>query len=192
MPALWRLTRTDGARRLYEALKRVGVTGTRMYQYVADPRDDAGADADVDGVTFETRTREEVDGEYEAFAELLPDERVLCAVDGGRIVGYLFVSLDARHHLHPLEETLRFDGGYVRRVFVHPDHRNRGIATALVSRAREWARERDADAVHALVALDNGPSRWTFEANGFEPRHEHVYYRLFGLTHRSIERLEPE
>ncbi|WP_231751584.1 hypothetical protein [Halogeometricum sp. CBA1124] len=47
MPALWRLTRTDGARRLYEALKRVGVTGTRMYQYVADPRDDAGADADA-------------------------------------------------------------------------------------------------------------------------------------------------
>jgi GNAT superfamily N-acetyltransferase len=77
-------------------------------------------------------------------------------------------------------------------VFVHPDHRNRGVATALVSRAREWARERGADAVHALVALDNRPSRWTFEANGFEPRHEHVYYRLFRLTHRSIERLEPE
>ncbi|MDS0294054.1 GNAT family N-acetyltransferase [Halogeometricum luteum] len=192
MPPLWRLTRTGPARRLYETSKRAGITGTRMYQYVADPTDGRGADGDVDGVRFEVRRPEEAGEEYDAFAELLPEERVLCALDGGEIAGYLFVSVDAAHRVHPLEETLRFDGAYVRRVFVRPDRRNRGIATALVSRARDWARERDAAAVHALVALDNAPSRWTFEANGFEPRHEHVYYRLFCLSRRSIDPLEPE
>ncbi|QIB75858.1 GNAT family N-acetyltransferase [Halogeometricum borinquense] len=192
MPALWRLTRTDHARRVYETLKRVGITGTRMYQYVADPTDGRGAGGDADGVRLETRTREDVGNEYEAFAELLPEERVICALDDETIVGYLFVSLDARHRIHPLEETLRFDGGYVRRVFVRPDYRNRGIATALVSRARKWAADRDATAVHALVARDNKPSRWLFESNGFEPRHEHVYYRVGPLSHRSIEQLGGE
>ena len=33
MPELWRLTRTDHARRVYEALKRAGITATRMYEY---------------------------------------------------------------------------------------------------------------------------------------------------------------
>lgn len=192
MPALWRLTRTEPARRLYETLKRVGITGTRMYQYVADPTDGRGADGDADGVRFEVRSPADVGDEYDAFAELLPEERVVCAVDGDEIVGYLFVSVDAVHRVRPLEETLRFDGAYVRRVFVRPDYRNRGVATALVSRARDWARGRGATAVHALVALDNAPSRWTFEANGFEPRHEHVYYRVFGLTRRSIESSEPD
>lgn len=192
MPALWRLTRNGHARRVYEALKRVGITGTRMYQYVADPDDGRGATRAVDGVRFEARTAEHVGDEYAAFDELRPDETVLCALDDGDVVGYLFVSVDAGHRVHPLEETLQFDGGYVRRVFVRPTHRNRGIATALVSWAREWASERGASAVHALVAADNRPSQWTFEANGFERRHRHTYYRIGRFTRRTIERMRPE
>jgi GNAT superfamily N-acetyltransferase len=190
MPALWRLTRNDYARRVYEALKGVGVTGTQMYQYVADPDDGRGADRDVDGVRFEVRTPDAVGDEYDAFAEVRDDERVLCAVDEGAVVGYLFLSFDARHRVHPLEETLRFDGGYVRRVFVRPADRNRGIATALVARARSEAADRGAERIHALVARDNRPSQWVFEANGFAPRYEHTYYRLFGLSHRDVADLE--
>ncbi|MFC6824073.1 GNAT family N-acetyltransferase [Halopelagius fulvigenes] len=190
MPALWRLTRNERARRVYEALKRVGITGTRMYQYVADPRDDAGADAAVEGVAFAARDPTAVGGEYEAFAELRDDETVLCALDGDEIVGHLFVSVDATHRIHPLEETLTFDGGYVRRVFVRPSHRGRGIATALVSRARTVAADAGAGAVHALVALDNKPSQWMFEANGFERRFEHAYYRVGPLRRRRVEDIE--
>lgn len=190
MPALWRLTRNERARRVYEALKRVGVTGTRMYQYVADPRDDAGGDAAVAGIEFERRAPSEVGNEYEAFAELRDDETVVCALDGGEIVGYLFVSLDATHRVHPLEQTLTFDGGYVRRVFVRPSHRGRGVATALVSRARTVAADAGAEEIHALVALDNKPSQWVFEANGFEVRSEHVYYRVGGLRRRRVRDIE--
>lgn len=190
MPALWRLTRNERARGVYEALKRVGVTGTRMFQYVADPRDDAGADADVEGVEFDARGPADVGEAYEAFDELRDDETVLCALDGGGIVGYLFLSVDATHRIHPLEETLTFDGGYVRRVFVRPSHRGRGIATALVSRARAAAADAGAEEVHALVALDNRPSQWVFEANGFERRFEHVYYRVGALRRRRIDDIE--
>jgi GNAT superfamily N-acetyltransferase len=190
MPALWRLTRNDHARRVYEALKRVGVTGTRMYQYVADPTDGRGGDRTAEGVAFAVRTPADVGTEYEAFGELRSDETVVCALDGDDIVGYLFVSIDASHRIHPLEETLRFDGGYVRRVFVSPDYRARGIATGLVARARDLAADRGAEAVHALVALDNKPSQWVFEHNGFERRFEHSYYRLGGLTRRDVSTVQ--
>jgi hypothetical protein len=48
--------------------------------------------------------------------------------------------------------------------------------------AREW----ELDTVHALVAVDNRPSQWTFEANGFERRRVHAYLRLFGYRRRDV------
>jgi GNAT superfamily N-acetyltransferase len=103
----------------------------------------------------------------------------------GPVVGYLFVSADEPIFVHPLETELDFEGAYVRRVFVDPDYRQRGIATALVADARRVARERfDASEAHALIAPDNRPSQWVFEANGFRRVHEYDYARVGGWTRR--------
>lgn len=205
MANLWRLTRNDHARRAYDALKRVGITATRMYEYVASSAEGVSRDPPA-GVTIgaedpDSLAREECP----ALPEHRDDETVLVArertgedegtgqegtgqerTEDGEVLGYLFVSPAPTIHVHPLETDLSFDGAYVRRVFVHPDARNRGVATALVARTRTLAHEWGLAAVHALVALDNRPSQWTFEANAFEKRHVHTYLRVVGYRRRTV------
>jgi GNAT superfamily N-acetyltransferase len=202
----WRLTRNDYGRVVFDFLAEHGLKITRMYGYRADLDGDPPRDATLDDPTLGLRvvTPAEVDGgEHEAFGDLFPGERVVVVVDsdadhgssatsaGGRsfaegpVVGYLFVSADEPIFVHPLETELDFDGAYVRRVFVDPDYRQRGIATALVARSRAVARETfDATEAHALIAPDNRPSQWVFEANGFRRVHEYDYARVGGWTRR--------
>ena len=47
------------------------------------------------------------------------------AEEGGRIIGFICVERD----------------GYVNRLYTHPDHVNRGIATALLDAAIAWAKK---------------------------------------------------
>ncbi|AUV83738.1 GNAT family N-acetyltransferase [Salinigranum rubrum] len=190
MANLWRLTRNDHARRVYDALKRVGVTATRMYEYVAPAAEEVSRNP-PDGVTVEAEEPHSLTRvECPALPEHRDDETVLVAREGtgsgGEVLGYLFVSPAPTIRVHPLEADLSFDGAYVRRVFVHPHARNRGVATALVARTRTLAHEWGLATVHALVALDNRPSQWTFDANGFERRRVHAYLRLFGYRRHTV------
>jgi GNAT superfamily N-acetyltransferase len=187
---LWRLTRTDAAIRVYEALKAAGVTGTQMHEYVADlgaggfeeRRLPAGVDLAVrDGASVDAAARSD-------FTDPVPEDTVLLARESGETVGYLFVS-DRTVHVDALEADLEFEGVYIWRVFVDPAERERGIATGLVAAACRRASEAGHGTAHALVATDNRPSQWTFEACGFVPARERTYVRVFGWRHRSVSPL---
>jgi GNAT superfamily N-acetyltransferase len=199
----WRLTRNDYGRAVFDFLADRGLKIARMYGYTAELDGDPPREATLEDPALEMRvvTADAVDtGEHDAFAELLAEERVVAVLDtdaaaggsapgrsfsAGPTVGYLFVSADDPIFVHPLETEIRFDGAYVRRVFVAPDYRQRGIATALVAESRRVARETfDASEAHALIAPDNRPSQWVFEANGFRRVHEYDYARVAGLTRR--------
>ncbi|QRV13675.1 GNAT family N-acetyltransferase [Haloterrigena salifodinae] len=188
MPRLWRLTRNRYGRAVYDALARRGITATEMIEYVAEledaPAADGGAQRSAYAVeTCDPSTVAALDAPIE---ELQSDELVVAALEDGRPRGYLFCSVDATHEIHPLERELRFEGAYIRRVFVDPDHRNRGIATALVGETCRLARERGAERATALVALDNSPSRALFERRGFDPRRRRRYVRVGSFSHRSV------
>ncbi|WP_396611575.1 GNAT family N-acetyltransferase [Haloferax sp. S1W] len=190
MPALWRLTRTETARRVYEALKAHGVTATQMDEYVTETSGDRpirDPDADVERRTLASDEARQYERTYDAFFELRDDEQAVCAFDGDSLVGYLFLGDPGlTYHIKPLERDLHIPGGYIRRVFVAPAARNRGIATALVSRAVDEAEKRGADTVHALVARDNRPSQWTFEANDFRVERTRAYYRVGPWRRRAV------
>jgi GNAT superfamily N-acetyltransferase len=170
----WRLFRNRHTRRVYETLKRAGVTATRMYEYVAegapDPRDpppgvavtvhDPGDPATLD---------------HAHAAERRPDEFAVVARVDGAPVGHLFASVDATHRIDPLERSLAVDGAYVRRVWVDHSRRGEGVASALVARG---CRATGAGRTTALVAVDNRPSRRLFAGNGFAARRAHTYVRL--------------
>jgi GNAT superfamily N-acetyltransferase len=188
---LWRLTRNRYGRRIYEALGRLGVTATRMYEYVADAGDPPSdrvaateATLTVRGPDAGDRTGGRGHGDY---ADLAPDEWVVAARLDGAEVGHAFLSVDAERRVAPLERTLAFEGGYLRRLWVDPPARRRGIATALVARAVERAGTAGAGRVTALVAADNRPSRWTFEAVGFEPHRRHTYARAGPVSWRRTD-----
>jgi ribosomal protein S18 acetylase RimI-like enzyme len=170
-----------------------------MYQYTAttEPgRDDAGTTSpppEFDLGVFAPNDLPDDTGSVHRdgnpFAELISDEHIVAAVSGDDVAGYLFVSVDATHHIHPLETEVSFDGGYIRRLYVDPRYRQRGLATILVQRACDHVAADGAEQVHALVALDNRPSQWVFEANGFERTQKHSYVYVFGHSRRSVELL---
>lgn len=177
MVEAWRLVRNPYGRAVYERLRAAGVTATLMTEYRLTPPDLEAVERNSEiatGIVAPDR----VAAVGAPTAELQSEEVVIAALDRDTPVGYLFCSLDATHAIEPLERSYTFDGAYVRRVFVTPEHRQRGVATALVSAACEWARERGAGSVTALVARDNRPSRRLFEHRGFEPARSHLYIRL--------------
>ncbi|MFC7139305.1 GNAT family N-acetyltransferase [Halosimplex aquaticum] len=189
MTGLWRLTRNRYGRTVYDGLAAVGVTATWMREYVADPKSVPSPDP-PSGVSVGEVDPSRVAALDAPVGELVDGERVVATTDGDEAVGYLFCSTDATHRIHPLERRLSFDGAYIRRVFVAPEHRQRGVASALVRAACQWARERDADRATALVALDNRPSRALFEKHGFVAERAHRYVRLGPLSTRSVAEIE--
>ncbi len=52
-------------------------------------------------------------------------------------------------------------------VFVHPEHRNRGIGRALIASVEGWARRKGADGVSLQVAAANARGRRFYEELGF-------------------------
>jgi GNAT superfamily N-acetyltransferase len=181
MLPLWRVTRNRFGKRLHARLDDVGITVSRLDEYrVPLPADYAATTPDDVSIRPVDPGSLPADVPVE---ELVDDETVLTAVDDG-VAGYVFVSVGARVPVPELGTEMAFDGAYVRRLYVDPAHRRRGIASGLVDAAKALGADQGADAAVALVAVDNRPSQWTFEARGFEPVARHVYDRLGRLERR--------
>jgi len=184
MVKLWRLTRNRYGRACYDWLQAMGVTATVMTEYVATIADGPERPGEQP-VSVEHCVADRVAPLDAPTDELLDSEAVLGAFDAGTPLGYLFYSVDATHHIHPLERELAFEGAYLRRVYVAPEQRQRGVASALVAAARRRARRDGVDRATALVARDNVPSRRLFESHGFEPRRDRRYVRAGPYSYRS-------
>ena len=196
MPGVWRVFRNPYGRALYEFLAARGVTATWMCEHVrsldgtgpgdGDGDGDSGADRESDRpFTVETAAPARVAPLDAPVEQLVDGESVVAAFEGGTPLGYLFLSVGATHDIAPLERSMSFEGAYVRRVFVAPAHRQRGVASALLVAACRDARDRGASRATALVAFDNRPSRGLFEKHGFRPVRDHRYARLGPLSVRS-------
>jgi len=183
MVELWRLGRNRYGRALYDRLTAAGVTATWMSEYRRSLQ--ADVPTATAPVTAAVAGPDRVAPLDAPVGELVDGERVVAAVDGDEPVGYCFCSVDATLEIAPLERSLAFDGAYLRRVYVDPAHRERGVASALVAAACEWARDEGAQRATALVARDNVPSRALFESHGFEVVTDHRYVRVGPLSHRS-------
>lgn len=188
MVRLWRVTRNRYGRAVYDALAAIGVTGTVMYEYSRPLDGTIQRDRDSPDGQFTIRrpSPERIAPIDAPVDELHPEEEIVAAFADDVPLGYLFLSIDATLEIDPLGRTLQFEGAYVRRVFVAPDHRNRGVATAMLTAACRRAAELGAKRATALVALDNTPSRRLFERCGFEPRRVRRYVRVGPLSHRSV------
>lgn len=180
----WRLTRNRYARGVYETLQRAGVTATRMTEYAADVAAVPAPEGDLEGIRVETGPVEGFldrgyDLDFSLPVDPYPDEHAAVAVADGEAVGRALVSAGHPVTVEPLERELAFAGGYVRRVFVAPPARNRGVAGELLRAVVATAATTlDVDRAVALVAADNRPSQWLFEGQGFAPVRVHTYARV--------------
>lgn len=186
---LWRLTRNDAGRTLYELLDRAGVSFAALLRYrasaTADSAGESPADADVRFSTLDEFDRPLPSRLAEAHADA---DVVPCAVVDGDVVGYCLLS-DRPVTVPELDATIEPDGAYLWRLYVDPDCRGRGIGTRLLEHARGVAASRyGVPAVVAFVAVDNLPSRRAFERAGFDAT-DRVYYA--GLFGRGVRRERP-
>lgn len=186
---LWRLTRNEYGRAVYDALAKRGVTGSLMYAYARSLHGIDGSEhTDPDGIALEARRGHDLDANETpklAFEGLDPTDVVVFA-RSDRIVGHVVLSCSRPVYAGAIETAVggASDTAYLWRLHVDPEHRQRGIGTALVDRACREAARTDTMTATALVAVDNVPSRALFETAGFERQALIVYGHAFGLTHR--------
>jgi len=174
---LHRLVRNPYARTVYDRLQAAGVTMTWLSEYARSLDEPLGREADCSSVA-RSCDPSRVAPIGARVDQLVDGETVIGAFEDGMALGYLFLSVDAVIDIRPLERELAFDDGYIRRVFVAPEHRQRGVAGALLRCACLRASERGASRVTALVARDNVPSRRLFESHGFHGSRDHRYVRI--------------
>lgn len=59
---------------------------------------------------------------------------------------------------------------YIFLLYVHPDYRHRGIGTALMQKAEDWARERGDRQVGLQVFVQNQAALRLYEKLGYQPQ----------------------
>lgn len=186
MADYWRLIRNQYTRRVYDALKALGITATRMYEYQAKlPETNATrspatlAGPSIDLVSASEVDSRDIDFNFSQPVDMLDGEWAVIALIDGQPVGRTLVTDTPKPYVDPLERPLPVSGAYVRRVFVVPDRRGEGVASVILRAATELAHDEfNADTATALIAADNKASRGLFEGCGFEQVGFHEYVRL--------------
>jgi len=142
-----------------------GVTGSRTRLFVAcvdgtdesDSTDDGERVDEADGVDDATGAED---------AESAED-----AEDAAEVVGFAHAELGGD------------DEGYVLRLYVHPDHRNRGLGRRLLGRTRDDLFAHGAERINAMVLAANEPGNAFYRSLGFE-KVEEGETRIGGETYR--------
>jgi ribosomal protein S18 acetylase RimI-like enzyme len=81
----------------------------------------------------------------------------------------------------PIKDDIRSTPhvGYIKRVVVHPDFREQGLARQLMQHIIDFARgEEQIEALDLHVWEDNVAAIRLYESLGFEQRHRELYFRL--------------
>lgn len=182
---VWRLTRRPLVRRAFYALADRGVVLSRIEQF-EHALDSSLPDRPApDGVTLHIESPGD-----RTLPDRMDDPHL---TDGDRLVvamaddpvGIQPVAVDRPVYVPPLDREVAFDGAYFWGLYVGPEWRRDGVATALVARALRVAARADCERVGTLVGSDNAPSKRVLRSVGFERTRVRSYYRLFGLERRS-------
>jgi ribosomal protein S18 acetylase RimI-like enzyme len=106
------------------------------------------------------------------------ESAILLAKDGARAIGFV--------QLYPAFSSLKLKRAWILNdLFVHPEHRGRGVARALMDAARRLAHETDAASLFLETAHDNAPARALYESLGYRVDHTFLHYEL-SLTDETI------
>lgn len=78
-------------------------------------------------------------------------------------------------------------------IYVHPDYRRQGAATAMLNLLEQYGRSRECAGIHAkYLVTDDMMSLWSYlESNGFETDEEGFSDMLFRIPYALLEKLIP-
>ncbi|MFH1285912.1 MAG: GNAT family N-acetyltransferase [Candidatus Micrarchaeota archaeon] len=88
---------------------------------------------------------------------------VFVAEANGQIIGHIMVS---RNKLPPVYSARE---AYVDELFVKPNYRGKGVATALLQQAQKWAKEKKYNVIAISVNIKNTRAKKLYENFRFKP-----------------------
>jgi len=97
-----------------------------------------------------------------------------------------FMSLSLRHDY--VEGTDSSPVGYLEGIYVKPDFRGRGIASALVDFAKEWAISQGCSELASDCELDNEDSRLFHNNIGFEEANRIICFTMDLKKHEGAKK----
>ncbi|QEH41904.1 GNAT family N-acetyltransferase [Chitinophaga sp. XS-30] len=96
---------------------------------------------------------------------------VYLAEDAGQIIGFT--------QLYPVFSSIGMKKAWILNdLFVHPDHRRKGAARALITASRILGENTDARYIMLQTQITNGQARALYEDTGFKRDEEFYYYYL--------------
>ena len=101
--------------------------------------------------------RETIEDSYSSLFVALKDEILL---------GFILVTLQVTSDF-PIMVKRKF--AVIENIGVHPDHRQQGLATALMKSAEEWAKEKGAHNMELNVYLFNSNAQLLYNKLGYSP-----------------------
>ena len=127
-----------------------------FYEYGAYHKDFFKIDTIQDGhiVDYFTRWRDHENG------------RVIVAVDGERIVGYITVYVAGQADYWAVKTV-----GHISGLMVQQEYRRKGIATALLAAAKKFFAEKAAKYYTVFTAVENRAALEFYARNGLAPLH---------------------
>jgi ribosomal protein S18 acetylase RimI-like enzyme len=118
-------------------------------------------EVDYPAILTRETTEEAVAEWYDAdsIAEAIAEGRteLLVAERDGEVVGFAHATWNASE-----------GAAYILRLYVHPDHRSRGVGAELLERTRKGLFGYGIDRIHAMVLAENEPGNAFYERFGFE------------------------
>lgn len=96
----------------------------------------------------------------QTLAERVVGDRAFVVRDGG-IVGFVTVGVEDDAYQRDVRR------GLIENIYVRPEHRGEGVASALLDRAERALVDRDVDVVALEVLSDNEEARRLYEERGY-------------------------
>jgi ribosomal protein S18 acetylase RimI-like enzyme len=90
-------------------------------------------------------------------------DELTVATEDGSLLGFVMYTVETGEYE---QDTTR---GLVRNIYVVPEHRNRGVGTALLEAAESTLSDRGVDRVGLEAMAENEPARRFYRRHGYTP-----------------------
>lgn len=89
--------------------------------------------------------------------------KLFIAKDNENIIGYIFIKIT-----NPKQNAEIYKEALIDALYVEKEYRNKGVATTLIQKAKEYSKEKDAKKIMISVIKDNENALNLYHKLGFE------------------------
>lgn len=104
----------------------------------------------------------QINNYYENFYKI-ENNKLFIAKENENIIGYIFIKIT-----NPKQNAEIYKEALIDALYVEKEYRNKGVATQLINKAKEFSKEKDAKKISINVIKDNENALNLYHKLGFE------------------------